>query len=381
MSPVALSLLVAIAAATKGALAQDASSSAFTPLASKHFNYPDQIPYQADPDDGVRGRQSGYNLCNSTTEGQDSRCQTAFVNHLDDFCLWAPPNPDSTIGDTEGEEVAWCTKKGRGTRLIPEGALTGVQFMKTPGYLQVVGFIDQTKINIQKDDGGGELDPHGADLRGNPLGGLVYSNGFGNDNNTYKQVNEWHNFMGSNSFCFKACNNDGPNPADLCQHVYDRIGVAYNCPTAAKDGVFEYCEGENQDPPGIYTENGQVMTYSQPPESLGPITSIPYEPRVPASSNCVQLASSALFTDLAAVGGSSGSSTASGSQATATGGAASSGAASGSRGAASGTATRSGSSAGPSATGGSENNNGAGAMGISVVSIVAGVAFAVALLA
>ena len=76
-------------------------------------------------------------------------CQTSFLNHLDDFCLWAPPN-----GDTEGEEVAWCTKKGRGTRIIPGGALTGVQFMRTPDYIQVVGFIDQTKINIAADDGG-----------------------------------------------------------------------------------------------------------------------------------------------------------------------------------------------------------------------------------
>ncbi|KAJ2966899.1 hypothetical protein NUW54_g13672 [Trametes sanguinea] len=178
MSPVALSALIAIAAASTRVLAQDATSSSFVPLASKSFSYPDGIPYQADPDNGVRGTQQGYNLCNSTTEGPNSMCQTAF-----------------TIGDTEGEEVAWCTKKGRGTRLIPAGALTGVQFMKTPGYLQVVGFIDQTKINLQADDGGGELDPHGADLRGNPLGGLVYTNGFASNNgnnNTFQQVHEWH---------------------------------------------------------------------------------------------------------------------------------------------------------------------------------------------
>jgi len=36
--------------------------------------------------------------------------------------------------------------------------------MRTPDYVQVVGFVDQTKINIKKDDGGGEMDPHGADL-------------------------------------------------------------------------------------------------------------------------------------------------------------------------------------------------------------------------
>ena len=42
-------------------------------------------------------------------------------------------------------------------------------------------------------DSGGELDPHGADLRGNPLGGLVYSNAWSGENLTdYQQVIEWH---------------------------------------------------------------------------------------------------------------------------------------------------------------------------------------------
>jgi hypothetical protein len=86
------------------------------------------------------------------------------LNPYLDFCLWAPSIPNSLIADTEGETVAWCTKPGRGTRLIPAGALTGVQFMKTPDYLQVVGFIDQTKIDMAGTDSGGEMDPHGADL-------------------------------------------------------------------------------------------------------------------------------------------------------------------------------------------------------------------------
>ena len=60
--------------------------------------------------------------------------------------------------------IAWCTKPGRGTRLIPAGALQGVQFIKTPAYVQVVGFIDQAQINMNSSDFGGEMDPHGADL-------------------------------------------------------------------------------------------------------------------------------------------------------------------------------------------------------------------------
>lgn len=152
-------------------------------------------------------------------------CQTAFLNHLDDFCIWAPSKPNSIIADTEGIEVAWCTRPGRGTRLIPEGALTGLQFMRTPAYLAIVGYLKGPLLNIKKGDSGGELDPHGAgmlapplpsfvgvalalcesflkkivpDLRGNPLGGLMYSNGFpsnGGNNNSYQQVIEWHKFV------------------------------------------------------------------------------------------------------------------------------------------------------------------------------------------
>merc|ERR1711974_545866 len=141
----------ALLAAAQGTVTRSASaaSSSFTPLAAKSFSYPDGIPYKADTDNGVRGPQYGYNTCNSTTEGQDSLCQTAFINDIEDFCLWAPPEPDSIVGNTEGEMVAWCTKPGRGTRLIPEGALQGVQFVRAPDYIQVVGMIDQTKLNIQ----------------------------------------------------------------------------------------------------------------------------------------------------------------------------------------------------------------------------------------
>lgn len=76
--------------------------------------------------------------------------------------------------------VAWCTKEGHGTRIIPEGALQGVQFIQvrlfraslsksanpklcrlpctqTPHYVQVVGYIDQVKIDMLEGDYGGEM--------------------------------------------------------------------------------------------------------------------------------------------------------------------------------------------------------------------------------
>ncbi|KAJ3566071.1 hypothetical protein NP233_g7234 [Leucocoprinus birnbaumii] len=270
-----------------------------TPLASKTYAYPTGVPYKVDTDVGLlRGNQFGFNQCNSTTENQNSDCQTSFINSIDgkfDFCLWAPSKPGSTVADQEGEMVAWCTKPGRGTRLIPQYALQGVQFMKTSDYVQVVGFIDQRLINLDPADYGGEMDPHGADLRGNPMGGLVYSQAY---NGQWTQVIEWHNFMGGNFFCFKACDPSRPNAAQYCQHIYDRIGCAYNAPNNAQNGTFETCEGENQDFPGVYTENGAVMTYTQPPESLGAITTMPYTARIPASSNCVTHTSSVLYTGL-----------------------------------------------------------------------------------
>ncbi|PVF94345.1 hypothetical protein CPB86DRAFT_740678 [Serendipita vermifera] len=275
----------------------NAQSASIVPLASQSFDY-NNLPYQVDPYVSERGPQVGYNICNSTTENQNSLCQTAIINGLDDFCLWGPIDPNSVIGNVEGECVAWCTKPGHGTRLIPAGALTGVQFMKTPDYVQVTGLIKQEFINIAANDDGGELDPHGADQLGNPVGSLVFTNAFAASNGNpahYVQAIEWHNFMGGGAFCLKACDPSRPNAAQYCQHIYDRIGCKYNAPAAYQDGVFESCQGDSQDFPGIYTQNGQVMTYQQPPEDLGPITSIPYEPRIPASSSCTPGVSSSLY--------------------------------------------------------------------------------------
>jgi len=343
-----LSTILAVAATATSVVAQGATNTytSGTPLASKHFSYPDGIPYQADPDDGVRGTEYGYNLCNSTTEGPTSLCQTGFLNHVDDFCLWGPPTPNTTISDSEQEEVAWCTKPGRGTRIIPAGAIQGLQFMQTPDYVQVVGFIDQTLINIQAGDYGGELDPHGADGRGNPLGGLMYSNAFpsnNGNNNTFQQVIEWANFVGSDFFCFKACDPAGPHPADYCQHIYDLIGCSYNMPNNAQNGTFEACQGDSQLYPGVYVENGVTMTYSQPPESLGPITTMPYTPVVPASSNCVTFQSSALFSALPTASSSGGVSPSGSGSSTGTSKPASQ----------TGSTSRSGTSSAPSATGSS----------------------------
>lgn len=269
-----------------------------TILASKRYEYPN-LPYKVDTaTGGDRGAQFGYNICNSTTENQGSLCQTSFINSVDDFCLWTPPDPNSVVGDVEGSMVAWCTKPGKGTRMIPPGAITGLQFMRTPHYSQVVGFFDQTQLNIAEGDTGGEMDPHGADQRGNPLGGLVFSSQFGAGNSSdFKQVIQWHLFVGANTFCFKACDPSYELGYRMCEHIYDRIGCAFNAPASYStiNGTFQSCQGDDQLPPGIYVENGVTSTYTQPAESLGPISVTPYVPFTPASSSCTMYSSNVLF--------------------------------------------------------------------------------------
>ncbi|CAD6915499.1 unnamed protein product [Tilletia controversa] len=152
--------------------------------------------------------QTGTNKCNKwMPSSQDSLCQVAFIN-----ASRAP----GVVGDTERDEVAWCTKPGRGTRLIPDGILNSVHFVKTPTYVQVTGTGDFTKINILAGDEGGELDPHGADGNGNPIGGLVYTNAFGGQ---FQQIHQWTNFMSATEYCFKACI-DTDDAETQCAHQY-----------------------------------------------------------------------------------------------------------------------------------------------------------------
>ncbi|KZV90598.1 hypothetical protein EXIGLDRAFT_770653 [Exidia glandulosa HHB12029] len=279
-------------------------------LVGKRFPYTD-IPYQADTTTSERGSQYGYNRCNSTTEGQSSLCQTAIINSLDDFCLWGPPKANVPIGDSESYEVAWCTKPTHGARLIPAGALTGVQFIKTPSYVQITGRLNQELLNLPTGDYGGELDSGGQDGRGNPIGGLVYAAQLpGGTTDVPAQAASWHNFIGGDVFCFKACDPNAANAVGLCQHIYDRIGCAFNAPADYTDGVFLSCLGDDQDPVGLYTlPDGSTTYYKQPAESLGAVTTMPYVAKLPATSSCTTHSSAELYSGLPTVSGSLATST------------------------------------------------------------------------
>ena len=70
--------------------------------------------------------------------------------------------------------------------------------------------------------------------------------------------------------------------------VYDRIGCQYNMPhDVQEEGEFEVCYADVGLPAGRYYDDaGNLQTYTKPPVEAGPITTVPYTPSTPASSNC-----------------------------------------------------------------------------------------------
>lgn len=227
---------------------------------------PSNAPYQSEQG------QTGYNNC-TAGYNQTSECQNAYVNNIQDWCVWAPPQPgpDSVIGNTEQIEVAWCMQSGHGTRLIPDGSITGAHVVVTPDYIQVTGVGNLTGINIPAGDAGGELDPHGADGNGNPVGGLVFSSAFG----ALEQIHEWTNFVAVDQFCFRACK-PAVNAPTMCQHIYDVMGCEWNMPANYSPGVFEQCLGDSSEPMGVY---GTSTFYQGEPVTP------PAHP-IPSSSSC-----------------------------------------------------------------------------------------------
>lgn len=117
----------------------------------------------------------------------------AWINSLDDFCIWAP-STRGTIGDTEREGVAYCTREGHGTRLIPPYTIQGAHMVHTSQFVQITGKLKQTSLNIPDGDAGGEYDPHGADGKGNPIGGIVVGRG---KDGRIVQFTEWTEFIRS----------------------------------------------------------------------------------------------------------------------------------------------------------------------------------------
>ncbi|KNZ79040.1 hypothetical protein J132_04740 [Termitomyces sp. J132] len=245
-----------------------------------------------------------------TSINQTSFARLLTVNSIDDFCLFAPPSL-SNISDSETFEVAWCTQQRNNARLIPDGTLTGVSFLKTDAYIQVYGYGDFTKLNIPEGDFGGELDPHGAFGSGNPIGGNITSNITGSDEN----FAEW---MDYDQFCLRVCTsaNSTYSAAQMCWHELDEMGCGFVMPGNYNfNGTFETCDADVAYPPGWYptaTVSGTTLfsTFAQfftgvangvgytVGDTVTP--SAPY--MTPSSSNCVTTATVSNGVDLALLG-------------------------------------------------------------------------------
>ncbi|AFR98238.2 glycoprotein [Cryptococcus neoformans C23] len=200
---------------------------------------------------------------------QSSDSRLISLNGVDDFCLWGPLNMSggaaNLIGNIEPEVVAYCTKPRNNARLIPDGVITAAHFIKTSLYVQIWGFWDATKIGIPDGDSGGELDPHGAENLGNPIGGNATSNVEGKD----VFYEEWMSFISYDQFCLRICTAETSNvtAALQCEHELDIMGCAF---VMAIDDFyntnnsFTSCEGEPAAPPGLYPQaNGSTSTFRQ----------------------------------------------------------------------------------------------------------------------
>lgn len=202
------------------------------------------------PDKWEKG-QTGTNQCAKyKPSSQTSPCQNVFINSVQDFCLWGPPGGHDSIGNDEALVVSYCTKSGYGTRLIPDGSLKGAHFIKTNDFVQVTGYGDFTSIHIKAKDEGGELDPHGADGRGNPHGGLVFSRNVKGQEGQWIQLKEWSNFMSATEFSIRACYGD--NATNFCPHTLDEMGSQFNHPGSYKKGSFDNCDANSGHFPAVF---------------------------------------------------------------------------------------------------------------------------------
>ncbi|KAG5338759.1 hypothetical protein C0989_006281 [Termitomyces sp. Mn162] len=176
------------------------------------------------------------------------------------------PGAQRSLPSFSASIIPTPSQNGTGTRLIPDGAITGAHFVQTPDFVQVTGVGNLTFVNVPAGDQGGELDPHGQDGNGNPIGGLVFSSAFGQ----LEEIFEWTNFVSDSQFCFRACK-PAPMAPTWCQHIYDTMGCNWNMPANYDAGVFEQCMGDSGQPMGVYG----TSTFFQGEPSTPPAHPIP----------------------------------------------------------------------------------------------------------
>ncbi|CAO1622674.1 unnamed protein product [Parajaminaea phylloscopi] len=223
------------------------------------YETPDHLPDQVAP-----GKQSGSNQCRRRwgDSNPNANCQNLYLNGPDDFCLYSAKTK-TNIEDVEPDVVAFCSRKGYGTRLLPQGMITGLHFIKTPTYGQIALVGDFTKLNLNPKDDGTELDNAGPTGLGNPHGALVYTSLWTNGKK-YERSHYWHQFIGYDEASIRWCNPHSSKGYLYCPHIYDRMGSEWNDPARYEKGIFESCDGQEGEVPGFY--NGKQWKQGQKPE-------------------------------------------------------------------------------------------------------------------
>lgn len=142
--------------------------------------------------------------------------------------------------------------------------MKSASFIRTPLYIQLHATGDFTSLNFAPGDSGGELDPHGATNKGNPVGGNVTSNIVDGKTDVFYQ--EWMNYVSASEICFRVCiaGAQDATPENVCQHTLDEVGCSWIMPQAPSKNDFETCDADAAYPPGIYPESGgSTSTFQQ----------------------------------------------------------------------------------------------------------------------
>ncbi|WVQ73024.1 hypothetical protein IAR50_002587 [Cryptococcus sp. DSM 104548] len=208
---------------------------------------------------GERKRGLMMGRDDDSDDTQSSTSRSLYLVSSSDFCLFGPPSPSSNISETGGNVVSWCTDSRHGTRRIPDGTLNGVTYVKAPGWVQVSGTGHFTQINIAAGDSGGQFDSGDN----TPDGAVLYTT----DDN--QAADTWITMISADTFCVRACSDP-----TYCPLEYDQMGCYfYTSNGVGWDGVYQDCEGDNGDPPGVvdgttYTQgHNPTPTPSTPPVS------------------------------------------------------------------------------------------------------------------
>ncbi|KAF8889234.1 hypothetical protein CPB85DRAFT_1441416 [Mucidula mucida] len=205
---------------------------------------------------GTMGTTNPPQATMGTAVNQTSMARLISLNSVDDWCIFAPPDAGVTIGESRplsgvvhasAEQRPCDPRRRRHWGILHQDGAPLWHF-----YVELKAYGDFTKLNLQDQDFGGELDPHGATGDGNPVGGNVTTNAVTGEDQSFE---EWMSFISYNQVCFRICTNanDTWSAGVMCEHKLDEMGCNFVMPGNYDfNGTFESCDGEVAYPPGVY---------------------------------------------------------------------------------------------------------------------------------